>query len=332
VSATADTFPLVTIGVTAYNAENSVERAIRSALAQTWQPIEIIAVDDASRDGTAALLRALARDIPELRVFENPTNGGVAASRNRILTQARGEFVAFFDDDDESLPERVAAQIDRLRRYETEFAAGAPVICHTARLQRFPDGSEHIAPTLGAREGVRAPNGPTVAARILLGSPLTDGYGACATCSQLARRATYRRLDGFDPDFRRSEDTEFNIRLALTGGHFVGVARPLVKQVMTATSEKGLAEEHRHACLLLEKHRPFAEAAGQYQFCQRWLDLRQAWRERRRIGFVGIMAGLLLRHPILTLRRMGLALPGLGLNRQQGRFHRYASRRSGTET
>ncbi len=97
--------PLVTIGIAAFNAENTIERAVHSALVQSWRPIEIVAVDDSSIDETWEVLVRMAAIHSELRVYRNQTNGGVAVSRNRILTEARGEFVAFFDDDDESLPD-----------------------------------------------------------------------------------------------------------------------------------------------------------------------------------------------------------------------------------
>src|SRR5690606_22001530 len=111
----------------------SIERAVRSALGQYWRPIEIVAVDDASSDGTGRILARLAGAHGEIRVVTQSRNGGVAAARNRVLEEARGVFVCFFDDDDESLPARVGAQLQRILDYEREFDGGAPVICHTAR-------------------------------------------------------------------------------------------------------------------------------------------------------------------------------------------------------
>lgn len=314
--------PLVTIGLTTYNAVDTVKRALASALAQTWRPIEVVAVDDCSNDGTREILDRLATQHPELRVFSNPINGGVAVSRNRILDEARGEFVVFFDDDDESLPERIVDQHARITNYEKAFAAGAPVICHTARTLVYPHGEERVEPTMGQTEGKRAPAGPAVARRILMGMPLEDGYGACPTCSQMARLATYRLVGGFDPSFRRGEDTDFNIRLAEAGGHFVGIAHPLVIQRMTKTSDKSLAEEYRNMRLLMEKHRAIMEREGQYEFCRQWLDAKQAWLERRRMEFARRLLVLGLTRPALTFQRLHLALPNAGLNRSFSRFHR----------
>lgn len=319
--------PLVTIGITAYNAVGSIERAVTSALSQTWRPIEIVAVDDCSTDFTQEILIRLGQQHPELRVYRNELNAGVALSRNRILEEAKGEFVAFFDDDDESLPDRVEAQVDRIVNYELQFTDGAPVVCHTARKILYPHRETRMEPTMGQIVGKRAPAGAAVARRILLGTPLEDGYGACPTCSQMARLSTYRLLGGFDPSLRRGEDTDFNIRLAEAGGHFVGIPNPLVTQTMTKTSDKSLRNEYDNMLRLMEKHRAIMEREGQYDFCREWLALKQAWLEKKHWEFARRLMWLGLSNPLLTLRRLTIALPNMGLNRAFSRFHTVSEKR-----
>lgn len=313
--------PLITIGLTTFNAAESVDRAINSALSQTWRPIEIVVVDDCSTDDTQKILDRLAAKHYELRVFCNSVNGGVAVSRNRILDEARGEFVAFFDDDDISFSDRLSEQYRRITDYEKQFAQGDPVICHAARKLFYPTGEKRVEPTMGQIVGKRAPAGGVVAKRILLGTPLEDGYGACPTCSQMARLKTYRLLGGFDPSFRRSEDTDLNIRLAEAGGHFAGIARPLVSQKMTKTADKSLRDEYFYMRLLFEKHQAIMEREGEYDFCCKWLKMKQAWLEHHQISFYGQLLKLGLTHPLLTLRRLYTALPSIGLNRAFSRFH-----------
>jgi hypothetical protein len=237
------------------------------------------------------------------------------------LVEARGEFVAFFDDDDESAPQRVESQWQRIVDYELRFANGSPVICHTARRQLYPDGSQRIARTMGEHEDRQAPAGLAVVERTLLGKRLKDGYGACATCSQMARLSTYALVGGFDPALRRCSDTDLNIRLAIAGAHFVGIARPLVVQTMTKTPEKSLAEEYRNVLVLINKHRGFMDRTGQYEFCLRWVHAKQAWLDGRLGHFARIMASLAFFHPVLTASRLALAVPNLGLNRAFSRFH-----------
>lgn len=316
------TAPLVTIGLTTYNALPTVQRALASALAQTWRPIEIVAVDDCSTDGTRGVLDRLAAAQPLLRVFSNAGNSGVAVSRNRILQEARGAFVVFFDDDDESAPERIARQVQRITSYERQYAKGALVVCHTARRRVYSKGVERIEPAMGQSAGRMAPHGMAVASRILLGTPLEDGYGACPTCSQMARIDTYKAIGGFDQALRRGEDTDFTIRLGQAGGHVTGIAEPLVTQWMTRTSEKSLLEEHRNQLLLIHKHRPFLDSAGQYIFCLQWAEAKLAWLERRRGSFLYRLATLAIRHPVLTTRRLRMALPNLRLNQAFSNFHR----------
>ena len=318
---TKNSSPLVTIGIAAYNAADTVGRAVDSAIAQTWRPTEIVVVDDSSNDTTPTILARLAAGRTDMRVYNEPANGGVGAARNRLVELARGEFIAFFDDDDHSTPDRVTRQVTRILEYERDHAKGAPVICHTARRQHFADGSELIVPTMGTKMNEPAPAGQAVAERVLLGEPLADGYGACATCSQMGRSSVYRGLDGFDPTFRRSEDTEFAIRLAKAGGHFAGIPDPLVDQYMTAAPDRSLGGERDFAVKLLEKHRDVADRYGLYDFCREWIELRQDWLEGRRGSFLVRFSALAAQHPLRTARRLSLALPHLGLNRALRRFH-----------
>ena len=312
---------LITIGITAYNVVDTVKRAVRSALTQTWRPIEILIVDDCSSDNSNKILDNLKLRHNEIRIFKNDSNMGVAFSRNRILDEARGEFIVFFDADDESLPERIEIQLQRILDYERDFANGAPVICHTARRLVYLEGNEQIAVTMGENESQIAPKGLSVAERILLGIPVKDAYGGCPTCSQMARLSTYQLLGGFDPDFRRSEDTDFNIRLAKIGGHFVGIAKPLVLQYMTKTLEKSLKDEQKYTLMLLDKHRDVPDRYGLYDYCCHWIDAKQAWLERNYFQFLITILTLVITHPIHTFCRIYAAIPNIELNRNFGRFH-----------
>ena len=128
-----DSAPLITIGICTYNSSSTIERAVLSALNQTWRSLEIVIVDDCSPDVTWDLLQSLSRVHHELKIFRNRSNSGVAVTRNRILIEAQGEFIAFFDDDDESNPHRLSLQFERIINYESQFADGELLLPHSRK-------------------------------------------------------------------------------------------------------------------------------------------------------------------------------------------------------
>jgi glycosyltransferase involved in cell wall biosynthesis len=307
-------YPAVTIGVTTYNAQDTILDALNSAVSQSVEIKQIIIVDDCSTDNTLSIVEQFDRH-PCLEIYRNPVNSGVAVSRNVIVEHAKGDFIAFFDDDDISLASRVEVQLSRILEYEREFANGAPVICHTARRQVYPHGKERIEPTMGTRIGFPAPSGPAVARRALIGEPLEDGYGSCATCSQMGRTEQYRKLGGFDPVFRRCEDSDFVIRFAIQKGHFVGVAEPLVVQKMTSTSDKSLEQLKNYWLLLMKKHQGLFGTDDIYRFCGEWIELKYNWLANQRAEFARKFMQLIFKHPVLTARRIYMAVPTLSGNR-----------------
>ena len=106
--------PRVTVLTTVYNGARYLDEAIDSILAEEFSDFEYIIVDDGSTDGTAAILaRAASRD-PRISVLRNETNRGIAASANRGLAVARGEYIARIDCDDISMPGRFRRQVATL--------------------------------------------------------------------------------------------------------------------------------------------------------------------------------------------------------------------------
>jgi glycosyltransferase involved in cell wall biosynthesis len=81
-----------------YNKEREIEATIRSVLAQTLQPLEIVVVNDGSKDRSAEIVRSI--DSPLIRLIDQP-NAGECAARNRAIREARGEYVALIDADDQ---------------------------------------------------------------------------------------------------------------------------------------------------------------------------------------------------------------------------------------
>ena len=102
--------PVVSVIVPAYNAEKTLEKCVKSILNQRFRDIEVLLVNDGSRDGTAALCDRLAEEDSRICVFHRE-NSGVSATRNFALTQARGEYIQFVDSDDWLEEDAVAAMV-----------------------------------------------------------------------------------------------------------------------------------------------------------------------------------------------------------------------------
>ena len=97
---TKSTVPLITVIIPAFNAQASIERAVKSALDQTYGSVELIVVNDCSSDNTPLLLQKLKKEARNLRVIDNKFNKGAAASRNQGIDAAKGEWITFLDADD----------------------------------------------------------------------------------------------------------------------------------------------------------------------------------------------------------------------------------------
>lgn len=304
-----NSFPLITAGITCYNASDTIERAIASALNQDWPNLEVLVVDDHSSDGSLDIIRALADVEPRLRVVPHQQNRGVGAARNTLVENALGDFLAFFDDDDYSAPNRVRQQYERITAYEQSVGTHL-VACYTARNQRFPHGRQHYEPTMGM-DVTPGPHGEGIADLILLGKPVLGERGACASCSMMASRALFEHMNGFDPKLRREEDTEFNLRLALAGGHFAGLSAPLVTQVMTFSDDKDYIEERRNALYLLTKYQDYLEGKSWFGFLHRWVNIKFEFLSGNFLDLLLNLPLLMFRYPLKTLQRLSWALPNL---------------------
>lgn len=109
--------PLITVIVPAYKAADTLPTALRSLAAQRGVNLEVIVVDDASPDDTAAVAEAFASGDTRFRVIRQPSNQGAYAARNRGLAEAQGEFITVHDSDDWSHPDKLATQLAGLEAH-----------------------------------------------------------------------------------------------------------------------------------------------------------------------------------------------------------------------
>lgn len=313
-------FPLITIAISCYNSQDTVARAVQSALAQDWPNKEIIIVDDCSADSSVTVVEQEITEYRIARLIRHEQNQGIGGTRNTLIDNANGSFIAFFDDDDVSAPDRVRRQYERITAYEKKYDAEL-VICHTARMQTYPNGFERYEPTMGTDESAIAPHGKAVADRILTGRLSPGVIGSNANCARMARTEMFRRMGGYDASLRRAEDTDFDIRLALAGGHFAGIAEPLVFQTMTMGSEKTLEAEYEAQKALLVKHKDYLEPAGWYDFCQKWLEIRRDHLKGRHLGLLQPLLLLLLKHPVKLFFKLYWSIPAHKTRRVYRQWH-----------
>jgi glycosyltransferase involved in cell wall biosynthesis len=106
--------PGVSVVIPTYNRAELVCEAVASALAQDWEPLEVIVVDDCSSDDTVERLTAIAASDGRLRVIARERNGGESAARNQGIIAAAHEYVAFLDSDNRFMPEKLARQMPGL--------------------------------------------------------------------------------------------------------------------------------------------------------------------------------------------------------------------------
>ncbi len=253
---------LVTIGIASFNAEQTIERAISAAQSQSYPNIEILVVDDASTDATPQIVKQMIAQDSRIRLIVHGANGGPSRSRNTIIENARGEFLMIQDHDDASLPERATKQLERLRAAESELDHDK-IICFVSRHFTRLDGTEGYAQAV-ASDGSTL-GGEQLALYILLREGLPrEKRGKVASGTMLARLSTFRNLDGYDERFRRDEDSDLVVRLALAGGNCVGVPEPLVLRYVTLGPDKSRRVSLENALKLPRKHKEFLKLRGAY--------------------------------------------------------------------
>ena len=176
----------VSVVMPVFNGELYVREAIESVLAQTFKNFELLIINDGSTDRTAEVISSF--EDPRIRILHNPSNIGLAASRNRGIQEATGQYLAWLDCDDLSMPHRLQRQVQLL-----DSRAGIGV-CGT-----------WVRP-IGAVEGAlwRYPTDPRfIRCRMLFDNPL-------AISSVVLRRDLLLQHSlAHDTSFRYAEDYEF---------------------------------------------------------------------------------------------------------------------------
>ena len=200
--------PFISVVIPTFNRARQIQAALKSILEQTYQEIEVIVVDDGSRDGTGeALQQIISRqggNGKPVRYFFQP-NQGQSAARNKGVEEARGEWVAFLDSDDVWLPEKLEWQVRAIEQFKGKSCA-----CITdARLVDdlgmdttvFRESGKRYQETLGMESG---------AARTL-----AETREPFWVSTLLVRADVAKQVGWFDSHLQYAEDHDFLFRLSL---------------------------------------------------------------------------------------------------------------------
>lgn len=112
---------LVSIIMPAYNCGNFIEEAVTSVINQTYKTWELIVIDDGSKDNTVSILKDLSENDERIRFYINEKNQGVSATRNRGISLAKGDWIAFLDSDDMWDENKLQKQLTHVEKTACEF-------------------------------------------------------------------------------------------------------------------------------------------------------------------------------------------------------------------
>lgn len=205
--------PLVSVIIPTYNSAKFLSRAIGSVLGQTYRNLELIIVDDASTDGTLAIIRGYAEKDPRITyIVLEKNSGGPVAPINRGLGVARGEFIAFLDHDDEWLPEKLQEQVAVLQSSPDTVGAA---VCDI----------ELVSNDRTKRSFRRLPDFPTdeAALRVMLCADFFFNFSILCM-----RRDVFRAVGFLDDRFVLGADHDYYIRIVCACSIAV-VHKPLLR-------------------------------------------------------------------------------------------------------
>jgi glycosyltransferase involved in cell wall biosynthesis len=188
---------LISVIIPVRNGERFIERTLESVLRQTYTEIEVIVVDDGSTDRTSAIVEKVAARDTRVALFSGP-HAGVAAARNTALSHARGAFVAPVDADDLWREDKLALQVEAIRR----AGSGVGVVyCWSVAIDEADNVCSRTVHRFQFEGNVLA--------------PLLETNFLGNASSPLIRRVLLEAIGGYgDPGFNAAEDWKLYLMLA----------------------------------------------------------------------------------------------------------------------
>ncbi len=260
------TTPRVSVLIGAYNNATTLERAIDAILAQTVSDLELLLIDDGSRDATPQVIAAAVARDERVRALSMGRNVGISRSLNEGLAAARAPVVAVNDADDHSAPERLERQLALL-------AARPEVAVVGSRMHEVDPAGRPLAPRTSFRAG-------DVNDWLLRFNPIPNTSAAFRRDAALA-------IGGYDPRYRYA--MEYDLWLRLADEHvIVALDEPLSTRVMSPTNVASRADRAQTGEALairvraLARRRTLRGASGLAVPALAWLTPVALKRARRR--------------------------------------------------
>ena len=224
--------PSVSVIIPTYRHRDYVRETLKSVFAQTFTDYEVIVVNDGSPDDTGEVLAPLV-EAARIRYFEQ-SNQGQAVARNRGLAAARGEFLAFLDDDDLWPTDKLERQVRLLREH-------SGVVVAYGQVEIIGGGAQSRYPRLDA------PSGEVFDSFVRAGWIRSPGQA-------LIRRTALERIGGFDPDIWGTDDWDLWLRLSRTGEFVYDPALALMYRSHEGNASRHFTRMHLNAMKVLRKH------------------------------------------------------------------------------
>lgn len=199
--------PIFSVVVPTHNRAELLKQAIDSVLGQTFGDFELLVVDDHSTDHTQDVVHAF--EDPRIKLLVNDRTPGGAGARNVGVFEARGEWIAFLDDDDVWLPQKLERQYAK-----TQEVTGDVSLIYAGVSKCAPDLSQIYYTSAPSKEG-----------RILNDLLYRNCIGTYS--SVIIRSSTLRLTGGLDEAFPAMQDKELYIRIAMIA-QVSFIAEPLV--------------------------------------------------------------------------------------------------------
>lgn len=233
--------PLLSVIIPAYNEEDTIERAVRSALNQKVDNIEVLVVDDMSTDNTRSVVTSLAKRDRRVKLLSTETNSGPGRARNIGVAAANGRFLAFVDADDRVLPNAYKRMLATIQKTGSQFVSGRYV-----------------------REGASGTSGVALSQRVHRKQRLTTNLAAvpevleeAVLWNKIYNTNFWNQAVGKIPEDRNYEDQEPAIRAAVEADTFDVVdydvyAWALPEGEITRSQSKASIDDLKSRVLVIE--------------------------------------------------------------------------------